>query len=242
MAVYYHKLWKILKDRNMTQTDLANQVHISASTITKMRQDEYVSVEILSRICERLNCDYGDIITSVSSEGEATDEMSRMVQTGEITPVGRNVLKQFMTDNNLSIAKVSEITTLSVNTIKSYLNGGEISSKSYIKLMRLGKEFNIRIGEAFSEAVGKSVKKRNYCATNGKKCWADRTQWLPDKQCYEPYCAFDFERHQDEDGHWFTYEKCPRPTSSKKLDEAAEIYPYKYRGNVKVIPAKKKED
>ena len=62
MAVSYNGLWKLLIDKNMNKTALMNEVGISSSTIAKMSKGECVSIAILEKLCDRLECDFGDII------------------------------------------------------------------------------------------------------------------------------------------------------------------------------------
>ena len=61
MAANYNKLWKILIDRKMKKTDLIELAGVSTTTLAKLSEDEYVSMEILYRICKSLNCNIGDI-------------------------------------------------------------------------------------------------------------------------------------------------------------------------------------
>ena len=61
MAANYNKLWKILIDRKMKKTDLIELAGVSTTTLAKLSKDEYVSMEILHRICKSLNCNIGDI-------------------------------------------------------------------------------------------------------------------------------------------------------------------------------------
>lgn len=62
MAVCYNKLWKLLIDRKMKKKDLIEKTGISRTTIAKMGRDENVSTEVLSKICEALQVDVGDIM------------------------------------------------------------------------------------------------------------------------------------------------------------------------------------
>lgn len=66
MAVSYDRLWKLLIDRKMSQADLRKKTGIAPNTMTKMRKDEEVSLGVLSRICETLKTDYGNIMEYVS--------------------------------------------------------------------------------------------------------------------------------------------------------------------------------
>ena len=61
MGINYKRLWKLLIDRDMTKTDLRNQTDIASSTISKMSRNEFVSLEVLVRICCVLNCELSDI-------------------------------------------------------------------------------------------------------------------------------------------------------------------------------------
>ena len=46
----------------MSKADLRKTASISPNTMTKMRRNEFVSLEILCKVCDALNCDFGDII------------------------------------------------------------------------------------------------------------------------------------------------------------------------------------
>lgn len=62
MSVSYKKLWKLLIDKDMNKTDLRNATGLSTFTVAKMSRGENVNTSILTRICEALNCNIGDII------------------------------------------------------------------------------------------------------------------------------------------------------------------------------------
>lgn len=56
MAFSYKPLWKLLIDRDMTKKQLMEQTGISKSTMIKMAHGEQVSMEILDRLCNCLQC------------------------------------------------------------------------------------------------------------------------------------------------------------------------------------------
>ena len=62
MAVSYNGLWKLLIDKNMKKVDMMNQVGISSSTVAKMTNGELVSMKVLDKICDKLDCDFRHII------------------------------------------------------------------------------------------------------------------------------------------------------------------------------------
>ena len=68
MAISYNKLWKLLVDKKMSKFDLRKLIEVSPNTMTKMRRDEMVSMEVLARICDKLDCDFGDIVTYIKDE------------------------------------------------------------------------------------------------------------------------------------------------------------------------------
>ena len=63
MGISYNGLWKLLIDNNMKKMDLVDQVGISSSTLAKLSKGDAVSLAVLQKICEKLNCDFGDIIS-----------------------------------------------------------------------------------------------------------------------------------------------------------------------------------
>lgn len=67
MSVSYKKLWKLLIDHNMNKSDLAKKARMSPNTVAKLGKNETVSLNILVRICEVLECDIGDIVEVVNS-------------------------------------------------------------------------------------------------------------------------------------------------------------------------------
>ena len=63
MAISYNGLWKLLIDKNMKKMDLVERIGISSSTLAKMSKGETVSMNILEKVCDALECDFGDIIS-----------------------------------------------------------------------------------------------------------------------------------------------------------------------------------
>lgn len=65
MEVSYKKLWKLLIDRDLKKKDLAAVAGISNSTIAKMNRSEHVSMDILLKLCDAFQCDFGDIVEAI---------------------------------------------------------------------------------------------------------------------------------------------------------------------------------
>ncbi len=68
MGVSYSKLFKLMIDRKMKKKDLMKAARISPSSISKLGRDEYVSLEVLVKICNALSVDIGEIVEVVLPE------------------------------------------------------------------------------------------------------------------------------------------------------------------------------
>lgn len=73
MQIDYKKLWIMLIERNMTKPELRKAAGISPSTFTKLNKNELVAMDVLIRICNALNCDFGDIV-EVVKENRVEDD------------------------------------------------------------------------------------------------------------------------------------------------------------------------
>ena len=65
MGVTYSKLFKLLIDRKMKKKDLREAAGLSASSVTKLANDEYVSMDVLVKVCTALQVDIGEIMEIV---------------------------------------------------------------------------------------------------------------------------------------------------------------------------------
>lgn len=63
MTISYNGLWKLMIDKNLQKKNLIEDLNISSATIAKMGKGESVSVDVLERICEYMNCNIGDIMS-----------------------------------------------------------------------------------------------------------------------------------------------------------------------------------
>lgn len=68
MPVSYNKLWKILIDKRMNRTDLKDVAGIGTTTLSKLGKDQFVSMEVLVKICDTLDCNIGDIVDYIKEE------------------------------------------------------------------------------------------------------------------------------------------------------------------------------
>ncbi len=63
MAINYNNLWKLLIDRGMTKTDLRIKAGLTTSAIAQLGKNEYVSLKVIEKICDALDCDISDVVT-----------------------------------------------------------------------------------------------------------------------------------------------------------------------------------
>ena len=59
MAVNYSKLWIMLIQKKPQFRSLAN---LSPATFTKLNKNQTVSMEVMVRICQALQCNIGDVM------------------------------------------------------------------------------------------------------------------------------------------------------------------------------------
>lgn len=62
MAISYKKLWKLLIDKEISKSDLAEKADLSRYTLNKLNHGENVNAETLAKICKALNCGFDDIM------------------------------------------------------------------------------------------------------------------------------------------------------------------------------------
>ena len=54
MAINYDKLFHMMIDRKITNIQLKDMAGVSANIITRLKRDEYISIESIEKICKAL--------------------------------------------------------------------------------------------------------------------------------------------------------------------------------------------
>lgn len=62
MSVSYKKLLHMLIDKEMSVAELQKQAGYSANISTRIRNDRYISLESVEKICRVLQCKVDDIV------------------------------------------------------------------------------------------------------------------------------------------------------------------------------------
>lgn len=68
MRVRYNKLWKILIDRKMKKIDLMRKAQISSNALAHLSKDEFVSIEVIGKICVALECTPNDVLEIIDNK------------------------------------------------------------------------------------------------------------------------------------------------------------------------------
>ena len=66
----YKKLFKMLIDIEMKNTELMEKAKVSKSTFYKIKNGENVTTDVLLRICDVLECDISDIMECVEAAND----------------------------------------------------------------------------------------------------------------------------------------------------------------------------
>ena len=62
MGVSYKKLFHMLIDKDMTNAELMEKAGFSDNIITRLKRDNYISLDSIEKICEVMNCGVDDIL------------------------------------------------------------------------------------------------------------------------------------------------------------------------------------
>ncbi|MBR5438036.1 MAG: helix-turn-helix transcriptional regulator [Clostridia bacterium] len=66
--IRYDRLWKTMKERNISQYALINKYGMSTGQLDRLRKNANVNLYTLDRLCEILNCNLEDIAEYVPNE------------------------------------------------------------------------------------------------------------------------------------------------------------------------------
>ena len=68
MSVSYKKLFKLLSDKELKKKDLREMAGIGNSTMTKLANNENVTMEVMAQICSALDCKIDDVVEILPDE------------------------------------------------------------------------------------------------------------------------------------------------------------------------------
>ena len=70
MSVQYNKLFHLMIDQKMSNSELVDKAGISLNIMTRLKRDEYVSLETIEKICFALNCKVDDIYNLIENSSK----------------------------------------------------------------------------------------------------------------------------------------------------------------------------
>ena len=73
MAICYDRLFHLMIDKKISNAQLKERAGFSANIITRLKRNEYVSIESVERICRVMECGVDDILEFVPEEKEGKE-------------------------------------------------------------------------------------------------------------------------------------------------------------------------
>ena len=61
MKISYNNLWKLMIDKGLNKSELREITGIGTNTLAKLSKNHPVSMEVLMKVCEKLDCDLTDV-------------------------------------------------------------------------------------------------------------------------------------------------------------------------------------
>jgi len=74
MAVTYKKLFHLMIDKGISNSDLMEQTGCSANIITRLKRNNYLALDTIERICKTLHCGVDDILEFIDEPFESSDD------------------------------------------------------------------------------------------------------------------------------------------------------------------------
>ena len=68
MAICYDRLFHLMIDKKISNAQLKEKARFSANIITRLKRNEYVSIESIEKICRVMKCGVDDILEFVPEE------------------------------------------------------------------------------------------------------------------------------------------------------------------------------
>lgn len=62
MSFSYKPLWRLLLEKDLNKTEMREKLGISPATLAKMGKDEYISMEILDKVCTHFEVQPNQVI------------------------------------------------------------------------------------------------------------------------------------------------------------------------------------
>lgn len=111
MKISYSKLFGILEQRNITKTELRENIKVSTATLAKLSKNEPIAMKVIEDICNFLNCQPGDIM-EMEKEVDKTTLLYRLQEEKQIRLKGgiyhQTQVKLAYNSNHMEGSKLTE--------------------------------------------------------------------------------------------------------------------------------------
>lgn len=68
MGLSYKGLWILLAQKEINKTQLREMTGIGTATLAKLSKNEYVSLEVIDKICNVLECKIGEVMEHIPEQ------------------------------------------------------------------------------------------------------------------------------------------------------------------------------
>ena len=111
LKISYNKLFDILKQQNISKTELRENIKISTATLAKLSKNEPVALKVIEDICNFLKCQPGDIM-GMEKEVDKTTLLYRLREEKQIKLKGgiyhQTQVKFAYNSNHMEGSKLTE--------------------------------------------------------------------------------------------------------------------------------------
>ena len=73
MAICYDRLFHLMIDKKISNTQMKEKAGFSGNIITRLKRNEYISIESIEKICRVMECGVDDILEFVPEEKEGKE-------------------------------------------------------------------------------------------------------------------------------------------------------------------------
>lgn len=70
MSIKYYKMLDLMNRRGLGKEELRKKIQVSPATMAKISKNQYVSLEVINKICGVLRCQPGELLEYVPDADE----------------------------------------------------------------------------------------------------------------------------------------------------------------------------
>ena len=111
MAICYDRLFHLMIDKKISNAQLKEKAGFSANIITRLKRNEYVSIESIEKICRVMECGVDDILEFVPAEKRKGAEVfaGTVVKNGNMQIQAQRVGDQTVVSRIVGMVEQSEL-------------------------------------------------------------------------------------------------------------------------------------